>query len=221
MMRSLRRFGFSMVMLAPMSGCGEDDGSGNVPVAGAPTTSLSAGNQSAGASGDTSTGTGTTDGTTTDEMTGGDTTSGTDTTGPGSTGGDDTTASTGAGSTGSPVTDLLSGQFVDGSSGTHVPPFTCAIRFFAPGQIDPATGNDTGFTLQQTFTVDAFPSDWTVTVQSAGGNIDVNDNGYVAAVCDTDGDLLYDDDVGGWYAALPLTQVTVPATGLDISVMDL
>ena len=213
--------------VAAFSGCSEDET--NTPPAGAPTTSLSAGMSSVSDSGTTDssgtgtgtgTDTGTTDGTTTDSgSTTADTSSsstggGTSGSASGSTGGTD------GGSTGA-VTDLLSGQFVDGSGGTYVPPFTCSIRFHAPGEIEPTTGVDSGFTLQQTFTIDSFPSDWVVTAQSSGGAINVGDTGYVTASCDTDGDFLNDDNVGGWYPTLPLDLVTVPAAGLDISIADL
>jgi hypothetical protein len=44
------------------------------------------------------------------------------------------------------------------------------------------------------------------------------DTGFISAECDVDGDNFFDDNAGGYFPSLPMTEVTVPASSIDIAV---
>lgn len=154
-----------------------------------------------------------------EDTTGSLTTSNADTGGDTGTRGDTGTADTGTADTGSDtgtaVRDLLAGVFVPAAEVDYTLPIQCAIRFHAPGLIEPSTGIDSGHTLLRSFPVAAWPSSFAVTAQETGV-LEPGDIGFVTAQCDVDDDGLLNDGVGGYWPGLPLEQVTIPATDLEL-----
>ena len=126
-------------------------------------------------------------------------------------------------STGAPEEfTVLDGAFVDGDAAVALP-IECRIRFYEPGQIEPSTGVEQGggylFQLGG-FVIDAYPQSFTVESASVP-TVEIGAEGYIAAQCSTDGDSLPDGMVGGWFPALPLQRVTVPASNIFIPIIPL
>lgn len=132
-----------------------------------------------------------------------------------STGGSTTNPSTG-GSTSAPFT-ALSGAFIDGGAGFPLP-IECAVRFHFVGDINPATGVDTGFVFSRPFTIMAFPQSFAITSEEISDVVVAGDTGFVTAECDVDGDNFFDDNVGGYYPSLPLVEITLPGSAIDIPI---
>lgn len=49
--------------------------------------------------------------------------------------------------------------------------------------------------------------------------MEVGDVGFVTAECDVDGDQVFDDNAGAYYSGLPLTQITLPASSINLAVV--
>lgn len=181
--------------------CEEDDDERNLPPSGKNTTGVISGGLPVASTSDPETGS--------SSSTGAGATEGTES-GSGS--------ATEGGTTGTTVDVLLSGRFINELGEAYPPPVTCSVRFYALGQIEPSTGVSSDVTLQQSFSIEQWPADWAITPQLAGDAIVPGDAGYITAICDTDGDGLTDDGVGGYYPALPLEPLSIPAEGLDIEI---
>ncbi len=112
---------------------------------------------------------------------------------------------------------VLSGSFNDNGGG-YALPITCTVRFHLPGQINPSSGISTATTFSRPFTIDAFPQPFTIDSDEIGDVVVPGDTGYVTSQCDIDGDNFFDDNAGGYFPNLPLAEVTVPGSSLDIFV---
>ncbi len=191
----------SVILLTSLLACGEDDEEGNPPPVGS-------GSSATATATVTATATATASSTATDGGSSG--------TGDGSSGGPSGTA----GSTGQAPFTVISGRLLDGGGG-YALPITCLVRFHAPGQIEPATGVDTAVAFSRPFEVDAFPQSFALESADVPGLVEPGDTGFITVQCDIDDDEFYDDNAGGFYPTLPLGQITVPASSLDIQIGDL
>ncbi len=186
----------SAMLLLPLVGCGEDDEQRNPPPVG------SAGSAGGSAAASSATAGGSTGG-------GG---------GGGSSSGGATTITTGpAGSSGPGNFTVLSGRFLDGNGG-YALPVRCRVLFHSPGQVNPTTGISTANLFSGTFVVDAFPQSFVISSEDIGGLVEMGETGFITSECDVDGNNLFDDDAGGYFPSLPLVEVTVPASSLDIAI---
>lgn len=176
-------------------GCGTDEPERNPPPVGSAGGGPGGGVSGAGTTTDTDTDTGT----------------GTDTALPTSTATDSGTGTTGP-------FPVLRGSFVDGGAG-FLPEFTCRVKFHSLGEINPSTGQETGVTFNAAFVIDAYPQSFEITSDQLGGIVEVGDVGFVTAECDVDGDQVFDDNAGAYYSGLPLTQITLPASSINLAVV--
>jgi len=130
------------------------------------------------------------------------------TTGP--TGTDD--ASTGPG-----IYAVLTGRFTDGGGG-YALPIQCTVRFHRPGEINPSNGIETATTFSRPFVIDAFPESFTIMSDEIGDVVVPGDPGYITSECDVDGDNFFDDNAGAYFPSLPMVEVSVPASAIDLAV---
>jgi len=145
---------------------------------------------------------------------------GTDTDLPTSSGTGLDTDGTGTGTTGAPYA-VLRGSYVDGGAG-FIPPFNCRVKFYALGSINPSTGEEVmEEVFHAAFIVDAYPQSFEITSDQLGGVVQMGDTGFVTAECDIDNDQVFDDNAGAYYAGLPLTQITLPASSVNLAVINL
>jgi hypothetical protein len=125
-------------------------------------------------------------------------------------------------STGCDISTVLAGSFVNGGGMIDLP-LQCRIRFYAPGDVEPSTGTETGaykFQIGGTLgLVDEFPQAFTVTSEQVV-DCKCGDTGYLAASCDLNGDGTFADGVGGYYPGLPMQLITLPATGVAIPIVE-
>jgi hypothetical protein len=116
---------------------------------------------------------------------------------------------------------VISGGFVDGGASVNLP-IECQVTFYEPGQIEPSTAMEQGGFLFRLsgFVVDAYPQSFEI--QSAQvPMVERGQEGYAAARCDGDGDGQYDDGLVGYFPALPLQRVTIPATNVFIPIVSM
>ncbi len=143
--------------------------------------------------------------------------------GSGSSGGSGTgltmgpTASDSDASTGPGIYAVLTGRFNDGGGG-YALPITCTIRFHRPGEINPSNGIETATTFTRPFLIDAFPQSFTIMNDEIGDVVAPGDPGFISSECDIDGDNFFDDGAGAYFPALPMVQVSVPASSIDLAV---
>lgn len=112
------------------------------------------------------------------------------------------------------VYTILSGQFTD--NGSFLPPITCTVKFHLPGQIDPSSGLETDNAFTQAFVIDAFPQPFSITNEQVGNVVVMGDTGFVTSECDTDGDEFFDDGVGAYFPGLPLSEISLPASSIEL-----
>jgi len=118
-------------------------------------------------------------------------------------------------STGPDEFTVISGRFR--SQGEGVPgQIQCRVLFHRPGQINPATGVATGSAFGRAFPIDAFPQSFAITSTEVGGAVERGETGFISAECDVDGDNFYDDQTGALFAGLPMQEVTVPVSSVDL-----
>ncbi len=122
-----------------------------------------------------------------------------------------------ASSTGVVLDTILSGRFLDGGGG-YALPITCTVRFHRPGEINPSNGVDTATTFSRAFEIDAFPQSFVITNDEIGGVVMLGDPGYITSECDIDGDNFFDDAVGAYFPSLPMTEISIPASSIDLTV---
>lgn len=120
-------------------------------------------------------------------------------------------------SSGSVLDTVFTGRFLDGGGG-YALPLTCTVRFHSPGEINPSNGVDTATTFIRAFEIDAFPQSFTITNDEIGGIAMRGDPGYVSSECDVDGNRIFDDDVGAFFPGLPMTEISIPASSIDLTV---
>lgn len=130
----------------------------------------------------------------------------------GPTAGESSDASTGTG-----IYAVLTGRFNDGGGG-YALPITCAVRFHLPGEINPANGSKTATTFSRPFVIDAFPQPFTIMSDDIGDVVVPGDSGFVTSECDVDGDNFFDDNAGAYFPSLPMIEVSVPASSIDLAV---
>lgn len=121
------------------------------------------------------------------------------------------------GSTGALLDTILTGRFLDGGGG-YALPITCTVRFHRPGEINPSNGVEMSNTFSRAVEIDAFPQSFTITNDDIGGVVMLGDPGYVTSECDVDGDNFFDDAVGAYFPALPMTEISIPASSIDLTV---
>ncbi len=119
-------------------------------------------------------------------------------------------------STGSPAV-VVSGRFVDGDGGYFLP-IQCAVRFHGPDEINPNTGVEFDTTFSYPFTIEDYPQSFVVTIADIGGGVSEGDLGFVTAQCDVDGDNFFDDAAGAYFPTLPMTEVELPVSNLELSI---
>ncbi len=124
---------------------------------------------------------------------------------------------TGDASTGLGVYAVLTGRFTDGGGG-YALPIQCTVRFHRPGEINPSNGIETATTFSRPFVIDAFPQSFTIMSDEIGDVVVPDDNGYVTSECDVDGDNFFDDNAGAYFPSLPMVEVSVPASSIDLAV---
>lgn len=199
----MRRIAFSLALCLVVA-CGEDDedrnpppvGSGNGgPMVGSASGSNTNGSATSGAG--ASTGAGGSSGIQTGGLTMGPLTT--------------------ASSSGAVLDTILTGRFLDGGGGFALP-ITCTVRFHRPGEINPSNGVDTASTFSRAFEIDAFPQSFTITNDEIGGVVMLGDPGYITSECDIDGDNFFDDQVGAFFPGLPMTEIAIPASSIDLTV---
>lgn len=134
----------------------------------------------------------------------------------GSTGGI-TMPTAGAESTGPAVYAVVTGRFNDGGGGYPLP-IRCQVRFHRPGEINPTNGLENATTFSRVFTIDAFPQPFTISNTEIGDIVMMGDTGFVTTHCDVNGDNLFDDGAGAYFPGLPLTEVSIPASSIDLNV---
>jgi hypothetical protein len=146
----------------------------------------------------------------------------TDTEGTASGSGPVTSSESGSGSetAGQPFT-VITGGFVDGGATVRLP-ITCRVTFYEPGQIEPSTGETQGGFLFQLggFTIDMFPQNFEIESTEVP-MVEEGVEGYIVAQCAADDDGLFDDGLIGYYPALPLQRVTVPASNVFIPIQSM
>ena len=120
-------------------------------------------------------------------------------------------------SSGSVLDIILTGRFLDGGGG-YALPITCTVRFHRPGEINPSNGVETANTFSRAFEIDAFPQSFTITNDDIGGVVMAGDPGYITSECDIDGDNFFDDAVGAYFPGLPMTEIAIPASSIDLTV---
>ena len=188
-------FGLAFCVL---TACGNSDdeernappvgGGGDGPIGGASSPATTAGGTDSGGSGSGSGGTGITMG-----PTGGDT------------------------STGLGIYAVLTGRFTDGGGG-YALPIQCTVRFHRPGEINPSNGIETATTFSRPFFIDAFPQSFTIMNDEIGDVVGPGDTGFITSQCDVDGDNFFDDNAGAYFPSLPMVEVSVPASSIDLAV---
>ncbi|MEM6291837.1 MAG: hypothetical protein AAGA54_11245 [Myxococcota bacterium] len=183
----------SALLLLPLSGCGEDEEERNAPPVGSAGSAGSSAAASSATAGGSSSGGG----------------------GGSSSGGANTFGT--SGSTGPGDFTVLSGRFLDGNGG-YALPIRCRVLFHSPGQVNPSTGISTANLFSGTFVVDAFPQSFVISSDDIGGLVEMGETGFVTTECDIDGNNFFDDDAGGYFPSLPLVEVTVPASSLDLAI---
>jgi len=128
-----------------------------------------------------------------------------------------TAGDTGASSTGLGVYTVLTGRFNDGGGG-YALPIQCTVRFHRPGEINPSNGIETATTFSRPFVIDAFPQSFTIMSDEIGDVVVPGDTGYITSQCDVDGDNFFDDNAGAYFPSLPMVEVSVPASSIDLAV---
>lgn len=116
-----------------------------------------------------------------------------------------------------PLDIILTGRFLDGGGGYPLP-ITCTVRFHRPGEINPSNGIETATTFSRAVQIDAFPQSFSITNDDIGGVVMLGDPGYVTSECDIDGDNFFDDAVGAYFPTLPMTEISIPASSIDLTV---
>lgn len=124
---------------------------------------------------------------------------------------------TGGASTGASEYAVITGRFNDGGGG-YALPIQCSVKFHRPGEINPTNGIETATTFSRPFIIDQFPESFTIMNTEIGDIVMPGDTGFISAECDVDGDNFFDDNAGGYFPSLPMTEVTVPASSIDIAV---
>ena len=200
----MRRIAFSLTLCLVVA-CGEDDEDRNPPPVGSGNGGPMVGSASGGNGSATAT-------------------SGAGSTGAGGSSGIPTTGLTmtpitnsGGASTGTVLDIILTGRFLDGGGG-YALPITCTVRFHRPGEINPSNGVETANTFSRAFEIDAFPQSFTITNDDIGGVVMAGDPGYITSECDIDGDNFFDDAVGAYFPGLPMTEIAIPASSIDLTV---
>jgi hypothetical protein len=112
---------------------------------------------------------------------------------------------------------VLTGRFNDGNGG-YALPITCSVRFHLPGEINPASGVETATTFSRPFVIDAFPQPFTIMSDDIGDVVAPGDRGFVTSECDVDGDNFFDDNAGAYFPALPMVEVSIPASSIELAV---
>jgi|GEM_PF-2374698 len=112
---------------------------------------------------------------------------------------------------------VLSGSFLDGGGGYSLP-IQCSVEFHLPGQINPSNGNVTSTTFSRSFLVESFPRSFTIMNDEIGDVVETGDTGYVSSRCDVDSNGFFDDDSGAFFPSLPMLEITIPASSIDLSV---
>ncbi len=120
-------------------------------------------------------------------------------------------------STGLGIYAVLTGRFADGGGG-YALPIQCSVRFHLPGEINPSNGIETATTFSRPFVIDAFPQSFTIMSDDIGDVVAPGDSGFVTSECDVDGDNFFDDNVGAYFPSLPMVEVSVPASSIDLAV---
>lgn len=128
-----------------------------------------------------------------------------------------TASETGDVSTGPGTYSVLTGRFTDGGGG-YALPIQCTVRFHRPGEINPSNGIETATTFSRPFVIDAFPQSFAITNEEIGDVVMPDDTGFVTSQCDVDGDNFFDDNAGAFFPALPMVEVAVPASSIDLAV---
>jgi len=117
-----------------------------------------------------------------------------------------------------PTAPVLLGGVLDTEEDIPTP-INCAIRFYELNAIDPGTGLEVEvYKAQFIFEVPAWPASFEVDEDDAEGLLETDESGYVAALCDGDGNNIFDDGLGGFYPGLPLEEVVLPALELEIAI---
>ncbi len=194
-MRALRL----SLALCMLSACGDDEEERNAPPVGS-----GGGGPGGGVSGATGIGT--------------DSAGSGGSSGPGmTTGGPGPLTGGAASTTGSVPYAVLTGRFNDGGGG-YALPIQCTVRFHRPGEINPANGVESATTFSRPFVIDAFPQSFTIMSDEIGDVAMMGDPGYVSSECDIDGDNFFDDNAGAYFPGLPMTEITIPASSIDLAV---
>ncbi|MGH1343996.1 MAG: hypothetical protein ACRBN8_20730 [Nannocystales bacterium] len=128
-----------------------------------------------------------------------------------------TSGGTGDASTGVGIYAVLTGRFEDGGGG-YALPITCTVTFHRPGEINPSNGIESATTFSRPFLIDAFPQSFTIMNDEIGDVVVPDDPGYVTSQCDVDGDNFFDDNAGAYFPSLPMVEISIPASSIDLAV---